>query len=122
MYRINTGGYKNNQKCVIANKYLIPRIQTNINFEPDQIIIPDETKIYICDTLTDKEQGVRNFKRCLEIIYTKLNLYRLMKEGSILFNKEETLKVKFPFTVTKEIVDKLIKNGNNNSPPFGMYI
>lgn len=122
MYRINTGGYKNNQKCVIANKYLIPRIQKNINFEPDQIIIPDETKIYICDTLTDKEQGVRNLKRCLEIIYTKLNLYRLMKEGSKLFNNEETLKVKFPFTVTKDIVDKLIKTGEKNSPPFGMYL
>jgi ATP-dependent Lon protease len=122
MYRINTGGYKNEQKCVIANKYLIPRIQKNINFESDQIIIPDETKMYICNTFTDKEQGVRNLKRCLEIIYTKLNLYRLMKEGSTLFNKEEILKVEFPFTVTKQIVDKLIKNGDNNSPPFGMYI
>ena len=122
MYRINTGGYKNQQKCVIANKYLIPRIQKNINFESDQIIIPDETKIYICDTFTDKEHGVRNLKRCLEIIYTKLNLYRLMKEGSTLFNSEETLKVEFPFTVTKEIVDKLIKGGEKTTVPFGMYL
>jgi hypothetical protein len=46
-----------------------------------------------------------------------------MKEGSSLFNKEETIKVEFPFTVTKEIVDKLIKKiGGNNTPPFGMYI
>jgi ATP-dependent Lon protease len=122
MYRINTGGYKNEQKCVIANKYLIPRIQKNINFESDQIIIPDETKMYICNTFTDKEQGVRNLKRCLEIIYTKLNLYRLMKEGSSLFNKEETLRVEFPFTVTKEIVDKLIKGGEKSTVPFGMYL
>jgi len=122
MYRINTGGYKNEQKCVIANKYLIPRIQKNINFQSDQIIIPDETKMYICNTFTDKEQGVRNLKRCLEIIYTKLNLYRLMKEGSSLFNKEETLKVEFPFTVTKEIVDKLIKGGEKSTVPFGMYL
>ncbi len=122
MYRINTGGYKNEQKCVIANKYLIPRIQKNINFQADQIIIPDETKMYICNTFTDKEQGVRNLKRCLEIIYTKLNLYRLMKEGSSLFNREETLKVEFPFTVTKEIVDKLIKGGEKSTVPFGMYL
>ena len=46
-----------------------------------------------------------------------------MKEGSTLFNKEETLKVEFPFTVTKEIVDKLIKKSDTGgSPPFGMYI
>ena len=123
MYRISTDGYVSKEKCVIANDYLIPKIQENVNFQDGQIIIPDDTITYICDTLTDKEKGVRNLKRCLEIIYTKLNLYRLMKEGSSLFNKEETIKVEFPFTVTKEIVDKLIKKiGGNNTPPFGMYI
>ena len=90
--------------------------------EKGQIIIPSETIKYIAETLTDNEKGVRNLKRCLEIIYTKLNLYRLMKEGSTLFNKEETIKVKFPFTVTKEIVQKLIKKTNNNGAPFGMYM
>ena len=122
MYRIKTDGYKTDQKCVIAENYLIPKIQSNINFEKGQIIIPEETKKYICDTLTDNEKGVRNLKRCLEIIYTKLNLYRLMKEGSNLFNKEEIIKVEFPFTVTKEIVDKLIKNTKENNTPFGMYL
>ena len=122
MYRIQTGGYKNDEKCIIANDYLIPNIEKNVNFEKGQIIIPSETIKYIAETLTDNEKGVRNLKRCLEIIYTKLNLYRLMKEGSTLFNKEETLKVKFPFTVTKEIVQKLIKKTNNNGAPFGMYM
>ena len=123
LYKITAGGYETKQKCVIANDYLIPKIRENVNFEKDQIIIPDETISYLCETLTDKEKGVRNLKRALEIIYTKLNLYRLMKEGSSLFNKEETLKVEFPFTVTKEIVDKLIKKSDTGgSPPFGMYI
>ena len=64
-----------------------------------------------------------NLKRCLEIIYTKLNLYRLMKEGSTLFDKEEIIKVKFPFTVTKDIVVKLIKKTEDNSnAPYGMYL
>tara|TARA_A100001015_G_scaffold212541_1_gene238399 strand:+ start:4 stop:588 length:585 start_codon:yes stop_codon:yes gene_type:complete len=122
MYRIETGGYENKQKIIIANNYLIPKIQKNVNFDEGQIIIPDETISYICETLTDKEKGVRNLKRCLEIIYTKINLYRLMKQGSTLFNKEEIIKVKFPFKVTKEIVDKLIKKQNNNRIPFGMYM
>ena len=38
-----------------------------------------------------------------------------MKEGSLLFNKEETLKVEFPFTVTRGVVDKLIKKSNEGS-------
>ena len=123
MYRIKTDGYDKKDKCVISHKYLIPKIEKNINFEKDKIIIPDETIKYICDNLTEGEKGVRNLKRCLEIIYSKLNLYRLMKDGCSLFNKEETLKVEFPFTVTKEIVDKLIKKSKEGSDVLSsMYI
>ena len=123
MYRIKTDGYDKKDKCVISHKYLIPKIEKNINFEKEQIIIPDETIQYICDNLTEGEKGVRNLKRCLEIIYSKLNLYRLMKGGSSLFNKEETLKVEFPFTVTKDVVDKLIKkNKEGNNVLSSMYI
>ena len=123
MYRIKTDGYDKKDKCVIAHKYLIPKIEKNINFEKEQIIIPDETIKYICDNLTENEKGVRNLKRCLEIIYSKLNLYRLMKEGSTLFNKEETLKVEFPFTVTRNVVDKLIKKSNDgNDVLASLYI
>ena len=123
MYRIKTDGYDKKDKCVISHKYLIPKIEKNINFEKEKIIIPDETISYICDNLTEGEKGVRNLKRCLEIIYSKLNLYRLMKEGSSLFNKEETLKVEFPFTVTKDVVDKLIKKSKEgNDVLSSMYI
>ena len=45
-----------------------------------------------------------------------------MKEGSSIINKEETIKVEFTFTVTKEIVDKLIKKTATNTIPFGMYV
>ena len=45
-----------------------------------------------------------------------------MKEGSTLFDKQEIIKVEFPFTVTKDIVDKLIKKSNDNQAPFGMYL
>ena len=38
------------------------------------------------------------------------------------FNKEETIKVKFPFTVSKEIVEKLVKKQNESDAPFGMYL
>ena len=77
---------------------------------------------YIDQNLIEKEEGVRNIKRAMEIIYTKLNLHRLMKKGSKLFDNEESLKVEFPFTVTKKIVDKLIKRNDTNKIPFGMYM
>jgi hypothetical protein len=72
--------------------------------------------------MIEKEDGVRNMKRAMEIIYTKINLHRLMKKGSTLFDKKETLNISFPFTVTKKIVDLLIKKDDTNKIPFGMYV
>ena len=121
MYRIHTNGYTKKDKTQIAQKYLIPKIQTEVAFKPDQIIIPDETIEYIVEHHTQKEDGVRNLKRCLEIIYTKLNLYRLMKPGTKLFDKDATtIEVSFPFTVTNRVVDIMIKKAESTCPTF-MY-
>ena len=122
MYRIHTAGYVTKEKITIAKKYLIPKIEKNVNFKSEDITITDEALIKIIDGFTDKEKGVRNLKRCLEIIYTKLNLYRLMKPDSKLFEKENTINVTFPFTVTAEVINKLIKLGETSNVPFGMYI
>ena len=122
MYRINTDGYKKSDKCVISQKYLLPKIIKTLNFKEGDIIIPDETVGYISENLVQGEKGVRNLKRALEIIYTKLNLYRLMKKDSKLFEKETTLEVSFPFTVTIDIAKKLVKKDDKNGIPYGMYI
>ena len=122
MYRIHTNGYAKKDKTHIAQKYLIPKIQSEVAFKPEQIIIPDETIEYIVEHHTNKEDGVRNLKRCLEIIFTKLNLYRLMKPGSKLFDKDSSsIEVAFPFTVTSSVVDKMIKKAETNSAPMFMY-
>jgi len=113
MYRIKTKGYSGKEKTVIANNYLLPKIREQIKFSNNDIIIHDDVLNYINETHCQKEDGVRNMKRCLEIIYTKLNLYRLMKPNSNLFEGEMSLKVEFPFNVTKEIVDKLIKKASD---------
>jgi len=123
MYRIQTKGYNQKQKTSIANNYLLPRIQDQVKFNNEEIIIPDLTLHYIIEHHCLKEDGVRNLKRCLEIIYTKLNLYRLMRPDSNLFEEDMALKVTFPFTVTKDIVDKLIKKVDGLNPSlYYLYI
>ena len=122
MYRIQTKGYNQKQKTVISNNYLLPRIREQVRFDENEIIIPDSAIHYIIENLCNKEDGVRNLKRCLEIIYTKLNLYRLMKPGSNLFEEDMSLKVEFPFTVTKDIVDKLIKKDKDTTSLYGLYV
>jgi ATP-dependent Lon protease len=123
MYRIETKGYDKKQKTVIANDYLLPKIREQVRFSAEEIIIPEESVHHIIDTHCNKEDGVRNLKRCFEIIHTKLNLYRLMKPGQNLFEGEMALKVEFPFTVTKDIVDTLIKKDNHvNVSMLSLYV
>ena len=114
MYKIKTTGYQVKDKIVIAQQYLIPKIRYEVNFNDGDIIIPESTLTYIIDNYTDKEDGVRNLKRCIEIIYKKLNLYRLVKPGTTLFDKEHALVVEFPFTVTNDVVSNLIKKDESS--------
>jgi ATP-dependent Lon protease len=123
MYRIQTKGYNQKQKTIIANNHLLPKIRDQVRFKTEDIIIPEETIHYMVDNFCNKEDGVRNLKRCLEIIYTKLNLYRLMRPGSNIFEEDMAIKVEFPFKVTKDIVDKLIKtNKENVSALHSLYV
>lgn len=123
MYRIHTKGYDKKQKSIIANNYLLPTIREQVKFNTEDIVIPEETLHHIMESFCNKEDGVRNMKRCLEIVYTKLNLYRLMKPDTNLFEENMTLKVTFPFTVTIDVANKLIKkDGEENQSFRAMYI
>jgi hypothetical protein len=72
--------------------------------------------------LTMEEKGVRNLKRCIETIYSKLNLFRLMTPGTNLFETEISLKVEFPFKVTPDIVSKLLKSPERSTSASHMYL
>jgi len=125
MYRIQTKGYDAKEKLVIARKHLLPKIREQVKFTEEEVIIPDDTIQYIISNanLTNEESGVRNLKRCLEIIHTKLNLFRLVKKGTEnTFTKEIAVSVTFPFTVTRKEVDIFIKSGEKVSPSlYAMY-
>ena len=122
MYRIETKGYESPQKMVIANKYLLPTIRDQVKFEDKDIIITDEAMNYIMQNYCHNEKGVRNLKRCLEIIYTKLNLYRLMKDGTNLFEEDLSLKITFPVKVETEMLRKLIKKDSEPNWLSTLYI
>jgi len=125
MYRIQTKGYDAKEKVTISRNYLLPKIREQVNFTEEDVIIPNETLEYIIgnSALTGEEAGVRNLKRCLEIVYTKLNLFRLVKPDSKIFGKDIELEVSFPMTVTKKVVDALIKNDEKqNQSLLAMYV
>ena len=122
MYRIHTKGYDKKEKCKIANDHLLPRIREQLKWSKGDVLIEDEVINYLIDNYTQNEAGVRNLKRCLEIIHTKINLYLMWKADTPLYNEDLTLKIEFPFNVTTDIVQNMIKREEMNSSPFGMYM
>ena len=123
MYKIKTTGYSTKDKTYIAQHHLIPRIRAEVAFAEGDIIIPNAVIEYIVENHTQQESGVRNLKRCLETVYTKLNLHRLMRPGTQLFDdKEKSLEVSFPYTVNQEVVDKLIKKNDSDRPNMNLYL
>jgi ATP-dependent Lon protease len=130
MYKIHTKGYNAKEKVIIARKYLLPKIREQVNFKEEDVVIPDQTITYLVNTAkyTQNEQGVRNLKRCLEIIHTKLNLFRLMRiecpeEVKKVLGKDVQFKVSFPMNVTTEVADGLVTSEENMSPGIlSMYV
>jgi ATP-dependent Lon protease len=110
MYRIQTKGYDAKEKIIIAKNYLLPKIREQVNFNEGDIIFPDDTLQYLVNQtkFTKNEEGVRNLKRCLEIIHTKLNLIRLVKPESKIFKKDGNLDIKFPVTLSRKQAETLI--------------
>jgi ATP-dependent Lon protease len=117
-----TMGAKRNPR---AKEHLLPKIRDEIKFDSSTVVFNDELLEYIINDFTEKEDGVRNLKRCLEIIYKKLNLYRLMKPNVNLFENSEGFKFKskitFPCILTRQLIDDLINKASTKDIPYGMY-
>ena len=114
MYTIQTKGYDQKEKIIISRNHILPKIREQVKFKEEDITISDDVIKYIIENHTHGEEGMRNLKRAYEVIYTKLNLYRLMRPDTNLFEQDMSIKVTFPFDVTKEVVDKLIKKGEGS--------
>ncbi len=131
MYRIRTQGYSGKDKTTIARQYLLPKIREQVGFDEAHIVVDDAVLQYIHEHHCEREDGVRNLKRCLETIHAKLNLYRFLAPGdspSTLFGPNPdmallTQPVSFPFKVTRDAVDQLLKTKvpENPSALLSMY-
>ena len=108
---IHVKGYQKDEKYIIANDYLIPRVIQNYGFESNQIEFPKEM-IYQIMEMVPQEEGVRNLKRGIECIVSWINMYRYLPNDA---------SIKFPFVVTSDFIQKHIQY-NKQDLPQGMYL
>ena len=90
--------------------------------EQESIVLKEDKLKYLVEKYTNEEKGVRNLKRCLEVIYSKLNLYTMMKPGTKLFGDDIIEDITFPFEINESIIEKLIKKTDKNTSHMAMYL
>ena len=126
MYVINTKGFKTEDKLKISREYLLPELLTTFNFEKEEIIFSDEILKEIIEKYTLGEEGVRNLKRAIETIISKVNIYMLSySEGDNDSVKDLAFKIKdfkLPLTLTGEHIQTLLKIGPSDKAPEHMYM
>jgi len=126
MYVINTKGFKPEEKISICRDYLLPELTNTFLFKENDIIFSDQVLNYIIDNYTHREEGVRNLKRCLETIISKINIYSMIhnteneKTGvNLTFTIND---FKIPLSITVDIINSLLTKVSDDKPPEHMYM
>jgi ATP-dependent Lon protease len=120
MYVIETNGYNAKDKIEICKNFILPSVSKEMNLNVSDIVMSDTIIQYII-TYTKPEKGVRNLKRNIETIFSKINLFRLMKPNSCLFDNKSIF-VSFPIILTTDMIDNLLPKIEQTSNCLHMYL
>jgi flagellar biosynthesis GTPase FlhF len=106
MYTIQVDGFNLKEKLVIAEQYLVQSALKEVNLF-EKISLSKEILTQIIESFTGDEKGVRELKRCIQTIVSKMNMLRFYNDPA---------KVPFaikgfslPFILKKEHVELFLK-------------
>jgi len=122
MYVINTKGFNNKEKIKICREYVLPELYDTYLFKHEDIIINDDILEYVIDKFTNKEEGVRNLKRCIESMISKINIYYLTGDSNNIDLNFKIKDFKLPYIINREDIDNFLKINNSDQPPLYMYM
>lgn len=107
MYNIQVSGFNLKEKLVITDQYLINSALQDVKLF-EKVAISKDVIPYIIEHYTGEEKGVRELKRAIQTIVSKLNMLRFYNiEGKVPFYIKG---FSLPFTLHKEHVDLLLKS------------
>ena len=109
MNLIKVNGFDTKDKVIISDKYLLPKIYNDFNLKNTDVIIKEEILNKIVLKYSNTEVGVRNIKKILEIIFSKINLIKITKSlnTKTIFDNEDNN--------NKNKKEKALKNNTNNT-------
>ena len=106
MYNIQVGGFGIKEKLVIAENYLTPAALREVNLF-EKIGISRDLITYIIENFTGEEKGVRELKRCMQTLVSRLNLLRFYNDPKRVPFAIEGFSL--PFTLKRDHIDLLLK-------------
>ena len=116
-------------KMNIAKDKMIPDIIESFNFKKDKYInLDNELLSYIINNKVPKEEGVRQLRKCLEKIFSKLNYYILTGEYE---NHTKYFKVTIEYqnnqsnitiNIKRAFIDKCLESKEDNMSHIMMYV
>jgi ATP-dependent Lon protease len=106
MYNIRVNGFNLKEKTVIAEQYLLPAALKDLNLF-EKVSFPTEVVKYVIDGYTNGEPGVREMKRAIQTIVSKINLLRFYNDDKAVPFAIKNFKL--PFTITKDHIDIFLK-------------
>lgn len=106
MYNIQVNGFDMKQKLIIAEQYLVPQTLNEVNLF-EKVGFGKEILQYIIEHYTGDEGGVRELKRSIQTMISKLNLLRFYNDpDKVPFSIKG---FSLPFTLKTEHVDLFLK-------------
>ena len=134
---ITTAPFKRADKVHICTRHLLPAVLKTVGFHRSELVISEEIADYLIERFSKDEDGVRALRRALHKMTQRLNVLRLtngrLREGTQSRDTQPELpytlhgqKLKFPLTLTRELIDKLLpvtedETSDQSAPPPGMY-
>jgi ATP-dependent Lon protease len=106
MYNIEVKGFSMKEKLLIAEEYLLPYALKESGLH-EKISISKEILQYVVEEFTGGEAGVRELKRCLQTIVSKVNLLRFYNNPKQVPFAIEGFTL--PFTLQKKHVELFLK-------------
>lgn len=120
MYNIQVQGYNLKEKTIIAENYILPGALKELNLF-EKVSIPKDIVKYIIENHTYGEPGVREMKRSIMTIASKINLLRFYNDSKAIPFAIPGFQL--PFTCTKDHIDIFLKKKNIVDPSIAhLYI
>jgi ATP-dependent Lon protease len=113
MYNIEVKGFDKKQKLVIAEKYLVNAAMQEVGLF-EKVSLHRDMIEFIIEHYTGGEKGVRELKRCIQTVVSKVNLLRFFNNPKLVPFAIEGFQL--PFTVKRSHIELFLKRKDTVDP------